>query len=176
VRGYDAQMLSASEHVLVRSAREDDASRLANVFAASWQHTYCGIIPPAHLSGMTRRRNTTWWLRAIDAREDVLVLVVTGTVAGYATYGKSRAAGPYKGEIYELYLDPIHQGLGFGELLFEACRARLDQRRLPGLIVWALSANEAATSFYWRRGGRPIARTLDRIGGAKLEKIAFTWE
>ena len=51
----------------------------------------------------------------------------------------------------------------------------LDMRRLNGLIVWALADNDAAIAFYWRRGGRPIAKRADKIGAAKLSKLAFAW-
>ena len=88
---------------------------------------------------------------------------------------RSRQRGPYQGEIYELYLDPIYQGLGLGEHLFEGCRHTLDMRKLNGLIVWALLDNTPACDFYWRRGGRPVASAFTRIGRAKLEKVAFTW-
>ena len=81
-------------------------------------------------------------------------------VAGYATVGPARVRGEYEGEIYELYVTPTYQGLGFGERLFEACRYHLDARQLSGLIVWALADNMAATDFYWRRGGRPVGAGL----------------
>ena len=48
-------------------------------------------------------------------------------------------------------------------------------RKLNGLIVWALLDNTAACDFYWRRGGRPIASAFTRIGGERLEKVAFAW-
>ena len=48
-------------------------------------------------------------------------------------------------------------------------------KRLNGLIVWALLENTAACDFYWRRGGRPIASAFTKIGGARLEKVAFAW-
>ena len=82
---------------------------------------------------------------------------------------------PCQGEIFEFYLDPIYQGLGLGEHLFEGCRHTLDMRKLSGLIVWALLENRAACDFYWRRGGRPITSAFTKIGGARLEKVAFTW-
>ena len=83
--------------------------------------------------------------------------------------------GPYQGEIYELYLDPVHQGLGFGEHLFEGCRHALDMRKAKGLIVWALLDNTPACDFYWRRGGRPVASAFRKFGDAKLEQVAFAW-
>ena len=99
----------------------------------------------------------------------------TGEVVGYATTGTARTKGPYQGEIYEIYIVPSHQGLGFGEHLFEAARAGLDSRGLNGLLVWALSENRGATDFYWRRGGRPVASAFTKIGGERREKVAFAW-
>ena len=168
-------MLGASSHVGVRTAQRSDADALVNVFDESWRHAYAGIIPHLHLDLMIRRRTANWWRRVIAAGEAVTVLELDGKIVGYATHGPARHRGKYEGEIYELYLEPVHQGLGFGELLFESCRYALDQRSLNGLIVWALTENTSAVDFYWRRGGRPIANTIDRIGRARLEKVALAW-
>jgi ribosomal protein S18 acetylase RimI-like enzyme len=168
-------MLGSSAHIAVRRARVADAKALAEVFAQSWRYTYRAIIPHLHLETMIQRRGADWWLSSVRAGECVLVLEVGGKIAGYATWGASRTRGTHQGEIYELYILPEYQGLGFGEHLFEACRHQLDQRKMKGLIVWALYANTPAIDFYWRRGGRPVGKTYDKIGGAKLEKIAFAW-
>ena len=168
-------MLESSAHVRVRRAKPSDAEALAAVFRDSWQVAYRGIIPHLHLDSMIRRRDSGWWASAIRSGDNLLVLEIDGTVVGYATWGVARARGAYQGEIYELYLAPTYQGLGFGEHLFEACRHAMDQRKLKGLVCWALAENSAAIGFYWRRGGRPIAQSFENIGGARLEKIAFAW-
>ena len=112
-------------------------------------------------------------------RDGTLVLEMAGTVAGYATIGNSRQRSPYQGEIYELYLDPVYQGLGLGEHLFEGCRHALDMRKLNGLIVWALLDNtrpatstgaaaagrspapsRASAASGWRRSPSPGARNF----------------
>lgn len=169
-------MLGASLEVQVRRARIADASELADIFATSWRTTYRGVIPHSHLENMIRRRGTARWRSSIRAGEMVLLLEYEGKNVGYATCGTSRSRGAHKGEIYEIYLLPDYQGLGFGEYLFEACRHRLDQRRLKGLIVWALAENTGAVNFYWQLGGRPLVSSYERIGGVRLEKIAFAWD
>jgi GNAT superfamily N-acetyltransferase len=169
-------MLKYSAHASVRKAKVSDAGRLAEVFRDSWSFAYNGLIPALHLENMIRRRTLTWWRSAIRTGDAVLVLEVSGKVAGYATLGRSRRKGAQTGEIYELYLDPLYQGLGFGEHLFEACRAHMDTAKWRGLIVWALLDNRGATTFYWRRGGRPVMSMMERIGGKRLEKVAFVWD
>jgi ribosomal protein S18 acetylase RimI-like enzyme len=169
-------MLKYSADASVRKAKVADAGRLCEVFRDSWAFAYRGLIPSLHLESIIRRRSMTWWRSAIRTGDHVLVVEVAGKVAGYATLGRARRKGAHTGEIYELYVDPLYQGLGFGEHLFEACRAHMDQSRWRGMIVWALIDNTSATAFYWRRGGRPVMSIMDRIGGKRLEKVAFVWE
>lgn len=170
------QMLDGHTGIVVRSARRSDCSQLADIFCQSWRGAYRGIIPHTTLEAIINRRGSMWWARALKGSDRLIVLEFDRTLAGYATFGPARGANPKRrGEIYELYLAPSYQGLGLGEYLFEACRNRLDQTGHHGLIVWALGANTQATDFYWRRGGRPIAATQERVGGHSLEKIAFAW-
>ena len=169
-------MLGASLDVEVRRARIGDAADLADLFRDSWRATYRGVIPHTHLENMIRRRGPARWRSAIRSGEMVLVVEYDGKPVGYATCGTARSRGAQKAEIYEIYLLPEYQGLGFGEYLFEACRYRLDQRRLRGLIVWSLAENTQAINFYWQLGGRPLVSSYERIGGVRLEKIAFSWD
>jgi len=168
-------MIGAETTRIVRRAEQSDSEALAGIFAGTWRLAYSGIIPHAHLECLIRRRGKAWWSKAIRTEAHLLVIEVDGEIAGYATCGAARSSSAYKGEIYELYIDPLYQGLGLGEYLFEACRSELDRRGLDGLIVWALEDNASAGAFYWRRGGRPAARTTERFGVAKLGKIAYTW-
>jgi ribosomal protein S18 acetylase RimI-like enzyme len=168
-------MITDRPLIKVRRARAADADALAAVFAACWRNAYTGIIPYMHLEQLIRARDDTWWENAIKREGDILILDVSGIVAGYATFGRSRHRTKHRGEIYELYLAPVYQGIGLGEYLFEACRQSLDMQNLNGMIVWALADNQAACDFYWRRGGRAVAEVKEQFGSAKLSKIGFGW-
>lgn len=168
-------MLVPSTNVRVRRGRPSDAGALADVFSDAWHHTYRGIIPDSHLDLMITRRNATWWRRAVRARRGFATLEANDTVVGYAIYGESRDRLNKRGELFEIYIRPDHQGLGFGEFLFESCRHRLDLRNYQGLVAWALADNHRAMDFYWRRGGRPFAEASDLVGGRKLTKVGFSW-
>lgn len=172
---YNGSMIEAGAKRVVRRASPSDAAALVEVFASSWRLAYAGIIPHAHLECLIRRRGRDWWCKAIRSESHLMVIECEDRIAGYASCGAARRPGAYKGEIYELYLAPAFQGIGLGEYLFEACRSELDRRSLDGLIVWALEENEIAQAFYWRRGGRPVARSGDVFGTKKLGKIAYGW-
>jgi ribosomal protein S18 acetylase RimI-like enzyme len=120
----------------------------------AWRSAYQGIIPGAELEKLINRRGPHWWDSAIRKGSRVSVLVFGDKVAGYANYGRNRARSlHFEGEIYELYLRPEFQGLGFGRRLFTAARRDLLQSGLKSMVIWALSDNESATEFYRALGG-----------------------
>ena len=124
----------------VRPARLKDAAALAAAYEEAWRNAYQGIIPHISLQRMLARRGLRWWESALRKRTPLLVLDFGGEAAGYATYGRCRLGrAPFQGEIFELYLHPIYQGLGLGEKLFDGARTRLAELRLKGLLVWALA-------------------------------------
>lgn len=168
-------MLTDSTLINVRRARPSDCEDLARVFVDSWRNAYTGIIPHSTLERLTLRRDSAWWRNAAKTESHLLVMEVAGVIAGYATCGAARQPRREKGEIYEIYLAPVYQGVGLGEYLFEACRHQLDMRGLPGLVVWSLADNSAAIEFYRRRGGRPISKASERFGRVSLAKIALGW-
>ena len=127
--------------------------------------TYQGVIPGLELDKLINRRGPDWWESAIRKGSRISLLAFGDKVAGYANYGRNRARSLfYDGEIYELYLRPEYQGLGFGRRLFTAARRDLAQSGLKSLVVWALSDNEPAVGFYRTLGGKAVARSSERFG------------
>jgi ribosomal protein S18 acetylase RimI-like enzyme len=168
-------MLNQRLEISVRNAQLDDAPRLARIFRESWRLAYAGIIPAMHLEHEILRRDAGWWRRAVRTESNLLVMTLGETIAGYATCGRARGGRRDTGEIYELYLAPVYQGVGLGEHLFEACRATLDELALPHLIVWALAENDTARAFYRRCGGRLARRSCVRLGKSIGIRVAFEW-
>ena len=52
---------------------------------------------------------------------------------------------------------------------------RLNARRLDGLLVWSLTANDRACRFYDAMGGRKVRRMVERFGDVPLERVGFGW-
>lgn len=166
----------STETIEIRLARPDDAGAVADVHDAAWRLAYRGMIPAIDLERMVERRGARWWANAIRRKTRVVVLSFGGQIAGYATYGRNRAPGlPYGGEIFEFYLKPEFQGVGFGRRLFSAVRRDLSGHGVKGLLVWALSDNDGACGFYRHLGGSVVDRTTERFGRTVLAKVAFAW-
>ncbi|WP_454918256.1 N-acetyltransferase family protein [Xanthobacter sediminis] len=161
----------------IRRAKPADALAISAVHDAAWRFAYRGLIPGLELERMVERRGPRWWDAAIRRGSRLHVLKVGDELAGYVNYGGNRAkALPYGGEIYEIYLHPQYQGLGFGQRLFAAARSDLALARLGGLVVWALAENESAVGFYTALGGQPVASSSERFGTKTLDKTAFAWQ
>ena len=149
----------------VRPAKAADAAAVASTHDEAWRSAYQGIIPGAELEKLINRRGPQWWDSAIRKGSRVSVLVFGDRVAGYANYGRNRARSlHFEGEIYELYLRPEFQGLGFGRRLFTSARRDLLQSGLKSMVIWALSDNDPATEFYRALGGRMVARSSEKFG------------
>jgi len=160
----------------IRRARASDAAAVADTHDEAWRGAYQGVIPGLELEKLVTRRGANWWDSAIRKGSRIAILAFGDKVAGYANYGRNRARSLfYEGEIYELYLRPEYQGLGFGRRLFTSARRDLAQSGLKSLVVWALSDNDPAVEFYKALGGKAVARSAERFGEKSLDKVAFAW-
>lgn len=169
-------LLMSTILIEVRPARAADAAAVAATHDEAWRGAYQGIIPGAELEKLINRRGPLWWDSAIRKGSRVSVLCFGDKIAGYANYGRNRARSlHFDGEIYELYLRPEFQGLGFGRRLFTAARRDLAQSGLKSIVIWALSDNEPAVGFYRSLGGRMVARSSEQFGAKSLDKLAFAW-
>jgi ribosomal protein S18 acetylase RimI-like enzyme len=161
----------------IRRAKPSDARSVADTHDEAWRTAYQGIIPGNELDRLISRRGPDWWDSAIRKGSRITILQFGDSVAGYANYGRNRARSlTYDGEVYELYLRPEYQGLGFGRRLFAAARKDLLQSGLRSLVVWALSDNDPAVNFYRALGGRAVARSSERFGSKTLDKVAYAWQ
>lgn len=154
----------------------NDARQISAVHLESWKNAYSGVIPHKALARMINRRGEDWWEMAIRRATIILVVEVDEEVAGYATLGPNRVSTlPFEGEIYEIYLKPEYQGIGLGAKLFADAKNELSRRGYAGFVVWTLSDNDTARSFYCNAGGKPVARGSEHFDHKKLQKTAYAW-
>ena len=163
--------------ITIRRARAPDATAIAEVHDTSWRDAYRGVIPGRELERLVARRGPRWWRAAIDRGSRLMVLDFDDHIGGYVSYGRNRVPVlPYRGEIFELYLAPEFQGLGFGRRLFSAARNDLAEHGFASALVWALSDNERAVAFYARLGGRIIRQAEERFGDEMRGRTAFGFD
>ncbi len=160
--------------ITIRRALPGDAEQIAAVHDSAWREAYRGLIPGRELERLIARRGPDWWRRAVAQGSRLLVFSLHGTIGGYVTYGRNRAPSMhFDGEVFELYLAPEYQGMGFGSRLFKAARHDLAANGLDSMLVWTLSDNARALDFYRRMGGEQVRRASEHFGAEKLGRLAF---
>ncbi|QQX87535.1 GNAT family N-acetyltransferase [Cupriavidus necator] len=158
-----------------------DAERLAAMHAASWQHTYPGILPAAYLQEQAYpERLAAWRARMLDGADgpaEVTLAMVDGEAAGFACLLPD--AEPQFG----IYLDNLHvlpafHGHGLGKRLLAHCAQRV-AGHWPGrpLFLYVLEDNTQAREFYRRLGGEESDVFEDDFPGPGLRVMVrrVTW-
>lgn len=160
--------------IAVRAALITDVEEIVQVHDTAWRSAYRGIIPGRELERIVSRRGPRWWRSAILRGSGLLVFEFGGAVAGYVSFGRNRSkTSAYEGEIFELYVLPTHQGLGFGTLLFDGARRRLAAHGHGSTLVWALADNAHALGFYSALGGKVVGEADESFGTVTLKRVAF---
>ena len=163
--------------ITIRNARPGDAEEIADVHDAAWRDAYRGIIPGRELEKMIARRGPRWWRGAVQGGTRIQVLDFDESIGGYASYGRNRVPSmPYRGEIFELYLAPEFQGIGFGRRLFDSARRDLAEHGFGPTLVWALADNTRAIDFYRRLGGRIVREAEEKFGDELRGRVALGFD
>jgi ribosomal protein S18 acetylase RimI-like enzyme len=164
----------------IRSATRKDAPEIARVYVDSWRESYAGMIPDWVLLGMSYRRLSRAWERAIrTAGKDEAILVAEEPghgIVGLGSCGPSRDRSlTYGGEVYTLYVHPDHVGRGVGRELLKELFTHLEATGNPSAVIWALAENPAR-HFYDAQGGTIAATRQGRQWGIALNEIAYGWK
>jgi ribosomal protein S18 acetylase RimI-like enzyme len=139
--------------ITVRDAGPDDAARIAAIARASWTDTYRDIFDDAFIedSLATNYRVEDLAAGAARAAEDndhyFLVAERAGEVVAFAQF----AVGPRGPQLFRIYADPAHYGIGAGHALIEELHRRLGGR-FDSYVLDVHPRNERGLAFYRRHG------------------------
>ena len=159
-----------SMKVLIRRAVETDAEAIAALKTRSWQSAYRGQLPDRFLDhlGTELQSRADFWRENISAqssgKHEIWTAEVEGFLQGFAALGPARRddeAG--SGEVYALYVDPVHWNRGVGRLLLSHAVQRLF-REYNNAVLWVLEFNVRARKFYEHAGWAVDA-------GTKIENL-----
>jgi ribosomal protein S18 acetylase RimI-like enzyme len=152
--------------VTLRDARRGDELAVAEVHVRSWQEAYRELMPAEFLAALDPRdRAQRYEFEGEEAAPTTVVAVAAGAgdvepVVGFVTFGRSRDEDTVgMGEIYALYVDPARYEGGLGRMLMAHARRRLKEQGFEAAVLWVLSGNERAATFYEREGWRPDGAT-----------------
>jgi hypothetical protein len=166
--------------VLIREREERDIPGIARVRVDAWRAAYRGIVPQAHLDGLSYTADEERFLqRYRETREQPNLFFYAavgenGQVLGFGVGGPEREGFPgYPGELYALYIHPSYQGQGIGRGLAQTIFDRLVAANLFPALVWCLKDNLKACAFYHHLRGIEVGQKTIAIGGKSLLEVGF---
>jgi ribosomal protein S18 acetylase RimI-like enzyme len=168
------------EIMSIRRAQTSDARGIAEAQVAAWQTAYRGLLPDELLdtlsvSGFENR----WRLRLTfeDSRQ-TLVYEQDGHILGFVAFGPCRdedIPALHIGEIYAIYLHPVHWRQGYGSSLMEAALLALRKGGYTQVSLWVLRNNQPARRFYEAAGFRTDGAIKEerRDAGIEMHEVRY---
>jgi ribosomal protein S18 acetylase RimI-like enzyme len=156
----------------------EDAEGIAGVHINAWLTTYRGLMPDALLGGLSVTRQRDMWDSALrqPKRTQTVVAEDNGKVIGFASFGPEPGNDfRYQGELYSIYIVEAYQRQGTGRSLMRAAAEGLLAWSFPNMMLWVLSTNQPARSFYERLGGLYLRDRLVEFHGTPLHEAAYGW-
>lgn len=157
--------------VVLRPAGDADLDAVGALHHRSRVAAYRDIVPADALAAMSAPALSAWWRERWRWERETHRLTVAeraGRVVGFTYVGPEEEHETGIGQLYAIHLDPAEQGRGVGRtLMLDA----LDAMRAAGwrqAVLWVLSDNAHARTFYERGGWLPDGRRRDDAMGRSL--------
>lgn len=178
--------------ITVSRANIADAAAIADCHVRCWRESYKLLMPAAMLSELSVEKRTQHWSECISriaaephacAGEFVIVAKhssdgIIGFASGGAMRGEASDYGEASacGEVYAIYvLNKYHQK-GIGHELWKNASYCLRAGNYTKGLVWVLSGNQKAQTFYERQHCLRTTKTKTAsVGDVLLEEIAYEW-
>jgi L-amino acid N-acyltransferase YncA len=164
---------------IIREAKIEDASGIANVHVDSWIETYTGIVPDKYLSTLSKEKKQEMWESIISSnkpKQYTFVAEVNGAIVGFINGGEAKEKEHgFDGELRAIYLLQNHQGKKIGKAMFNKLSESLKNDSIKNMYLWVLRDN-ASVDFYKGMGGIKGNSKEDEIGCKILMEDLYYWK
>lgn len=166
---------------MIRPATVSDACGISVVHVDIWRAAYTGIVPDAHLDGLSYDGSERMWEDVITAGDGCIFVAendhgVFGFASGQRRRRFSRALTDYEGELKTVYVLPSVQGMGAGRRLVGAVARYFEDHGVSSMLLWVFTENRSARDFYETLGGVLVAESGFELGGTWLSEVAYGWK
>lgn len=126
---------------VLRPARPEDASAIAEIWYHGWRDGHLGNVPDALLAVRPR---DSFDVRAADRVADTTIATVDGAIAGFVMVDGD--------EVDQVYVAAEHRGAGVAALLLTAAEQRVHANGHDRAWLAVVPGNTRARRFYTNRG------------------------
>lgn len=139
---------------------EDHIPSIVEIAEKTWHATYSEILSPEQLEYMLQTIYGTLALTSVirDGSQRFLILKDNHGLQGFVSYGK-RPEDPEIWKVHKLYVLPENQGKGYGTVLIEEVKKRMQENGI-GTLDLNVNRHNPAQHFY-RKIGFTVIREED---------------
>ena len=137
--------------MVIRPARFDDAKAIATIHIRAWQAAYQGVVPSAFLDSLSVEQREAIWRQNLERRTSETWVADEGSqVVGWISAGQSRDADALltTGEVWAIYVSPLHWRRGVGRHLWREAEGYLETAGFSDITLWVFRENAQAIAFY----------------------------
>jgi RimJ/RimL family protein N-acetyltransferase len=161
----------------LRSATPDDAAAMAAVHIDAWRTAYRGLVPDSFLAALDHKRSTERFHEFLESGEgETYIVERDGRAIGHLTVGSCRdddLSERTVGEIWGIYLAPVHWRQGIGTRVCRQAESMLRARGFRRSVLWVFEGNERARRFYEAMGYAPDGATKSIEVGAPRTAVRY---
>lgn len=140
---------------MIRLAKNQDVSRIAEIHIFGWRSAYRDLISDEYLFSnlsVSKRINSLSTVKEQN-NEETYVFEDSGIIKAFMILGNSRNVDkPNSYELYALYVEPLMKGQGIGTQMISEFESIAHSKGFKETILWVFKNNKSARSFYEKNG------------------------
>ena len=154
--------------------KSEEIKAISEIYIDSWRITYDGFVSDSYLKSLNYHDAEKKWTEFLSDTNNFIFVAkennqVIGFVAGCIDDENS------EGELYALYVDPALKNTGIGSKLLDKFFEHMKENNITSIIVWAMSKNKNAISYYKHKGAVEYNHRMNSFDGEVVEDTALIW-
>lgn len=154
--------------------KSEEIKQISKIYIDSWKITYDGFVSDSYLKSLNYHDAEKKWSDFLNDTKNFIFVAkennqVIGFVAGCIDDENS------EGELYALYVNPTLKNTGIGSKLLDKFFEHMKENHITSIIVWAMSKNKKAISYYKHKGAVEYNHRMNSFDGEVVEDTALIW-
>ena len=154
--------------------KSEEIKQISKIYIDSWRITYDGFVSDSYLKSLNYHDAEKKWTEFLSDTNNFIFVAkennqVIGFVAGCIDDKNS------EGELYALYVNPTLKNTGIGSKLLDKFFEYIKENHMTSVIVWAMSKNKKAISYYKHKGAVEYDYRMNNFSGEVVEDTALIW-
>jgi GNAT superfamily N-acetyltransferase len=163
--------------VNVRRALASDADGMASVSMRAWHLNLKDIVPEGFLDQFVfEKQREKYAERALNSTWILLVAEFDGKIGMIGAQSNDSEPLIYDKQIKVMYVDPDFQNQGIGKALLASLFAELKKQGVERAMLWCITANEVACSFYEKLGAKRIESIKPPAEYGAMPHVVYAWD